>query len=452
MSVLRRLGAAAVDAIGHNGGPSVRSLLDTVDLPPGSDPRYVGAAPDRAPGSFQRYVPARGSSARTQRLRGMLEDVNSPINQTIDQYVQRGIGLGGPDWYNTEELRDWFIGVLGEAEGDARWREYIDLIGATSATSAVPPNLRNASFYYVLSPEDRARVAERVSQGGITPGDAARELGIDVPNMPDDYRYGHIAQRLQANNVLSQIAGEWSRDVPEGLTGSALSRWLQANPKVKGFANDLLGDRQNIAADKHFMRMLAMADGGVDFLSDQAQLSAENLALLREAYGAAIDPYVRTRLTRTGQPITHVNLRRAGADGVISDTSMFRSMPTAWEDTPNDNEYAALEELAGMAAERFGMTPAQFQASLWMGAGDLTGLADESQGTAMQLFRNVLDNRAQQLGTDRRGLLEMFINRQAPLAVPMGVGLLGLAGTQEAQAATPGASGIEEYLRSIGGQ
>ena len=110
-------------------------------------------------------------------------------------------------------------------------------------------------------------------------------------------------------------------------------------------------------------------------------------------------------------------------------------MPTAWTDTPKPNEYAAFEEMANRIAPIYNMTPAQFQASLWMGAGDLTGLADESQGTAMELFRRTLDKRADERGLTRREMLEDFIVNKAPLAVPLTAGgATGLLMNQEQDA------------------
>jgi hypothetical protein len=44
--------------IGDNGGPLMATNpIGSVNLPPGSDPRYRGAAPDRSGGSFTRYTP-----------------------------------------------------------------------------------------------------------------------------------------------------------------------------------------------------------------------------------------------------------------------------------------------------------------------------------------------------------------------------------------------------------
>lgn len=413
--------------LGHNGGPSMNPLA-SVNLPAGSDPRYRGAAPNRTT-EYLRYTP-KAVPPRMQRLIAAADDASNPINSMFDNYIEKGKKLNGPDWYNTEEMRDWFVGELGEKEGDARWREFAYLIGATSTGSDVASNFRNATFYNALPVEDRVRVAERVAQGGITPAAAARELGLEPANTPSNYNYGHVMQGNHAKNVLAQMRGEWETQMPAGLTKAEQTAWLQANPKVKGFANDLLGSEQNIAADKHFMRMLAMSDGGADFLSNQAQISAENLAALRKVYKKKLDPYIQTRKTGTGQMVTITNLQKAVEDGVIKDTKAFKSIPQAWLDMPKPTEYAALEEMAQRLAKRYGMTPAQFQASLWMGAGDITALADESQGTAMELFRRTLDKRGGERGLTREEMLREFIVNRAPLAT-LPPGLLDTMQTEE---------------------
>ena len=436
--------------IGDNGGPSMATNpIGSVNLPPGSDPRYRGAAPDRSGGSFTRYTPKKVPE-RMRRLIAATDDPENPINAMFDNYIERGVRLKGSDWYNTEEMRDWFVGTLGKDEGDKRWREFVDLIGATSTGSAVPDNLRNASFYNALAPADRLRVAEVVKGGGITPAAAARKLGIEVPNMPPEkgpgsYNYGHVMQGNHAANVLNQLEGQWVRITPEGLKGAELTKWLQANPKVKGFANSLLGDTKNIAADKHFMRMLAMADGSPDFLSEQAGGSVEMLDTLRKAYGDAIEPYILTRDVK-GKPTVQINLAKAAKDGVITDASPLQGLPTAWSDTPSATEYAALEEMAQRLATKYDMTPAQFQANLWMGAGDITGLADESQGTAMELFRRTLDKRAGERGLTREEMLRDFIMNRAPLVLPIGASVLA------AQSAPAEAGSIEELDQKYAGK
>ena len=406
-----------------NGGPRISLLDETANLPPHSRPEWTGAAENRTT-PYPRYDPARGAPARMDRLTSMLDDPNHGIHDRVRGYVSKGQELGGEDWYNTEELRSWFVDELGEELGDSRWREYINAVGHTSTGSSVPSNLRNASLYYMLEPADRLRVADMVKNTPrTTPRMAVEALGIDVPNMPVKYGYGHKMQATQAGNVANAERGLWDRDAADDLTGAALTKQLSANSKVKGFLNNLLGDDTNIAADKHFMRVLAMSDGGTDFLSGQAELSAANRENLRGRYGNALDAYTVTR-TKDGKTFTNVNLSKAAKDGVITDTDAFSEMPTAWEDMPKATEYKALENVAQRLAAQQGMTPAQFQANLWMGAGDVTGLADESQGTFMELFRRTADKRAAERGVTRTDQIRDFINKAAPMAiVGGGVGL-----------------------------
>ena len=406
-----------------NGGPRISLLDETANLPPHSRPEWTGAAENRTT-PYPRYDPARGAPARMDRLTSMLDDPNHGIHDRVRGYVSKGQELGGEDWYNTEELRSWFVDELGEELGDSRWREYINAVGHTSTGSSVPSNLRNASLYYMLEPADRLRVADMVKNTPrTTPRMAVEALGIDVPNMPVKYGYGHKMQATQAGNVANAERGLWDRDAADDLTGAALTKQLSANSKVKGFLNNLLGDDTNIAADKHFMRVLAMSDGGTDFLSGQAELSAANRENLRGRYGNALDAYTVKR-TKDGKTFTNVNLSKAAKDGVITDTDAFSEMPTAWEDMPKATEYKALENVAQRLAAQQGMTPAQFQANLWMGAGDVTGLADESQGTFMELFRRTADKRAAERGVTRTDQIRDFINKAAPMAiVGGGVGL-----------------------------
>jgi hypothetical protein len=422
-------GATPIRGIGDNGGPRLTGLLDSVNLSAGSSPRYLGAAPDRSGGSFPRYEP-KNVPPRMMRLQEQMQNPDSPLFGVFDEKIAKGQELAGSDWYNTEELRDWFTGALGEKRGDAEWRDYISKIGATSTGAKVPTNIRVASFYRALG-DDAPRVAAYVNEKGVTPRKAAEALGIKVPNLPEDgFGYGHIKQRGQAQNIVKQAEGRWEKTPPEGLSQSELTKWLQANPKVKGFTNSLMGDKKNIAADMHFMRLLAMADGSPDFLGKQVSLSADNLAAVRGKYGDAIEPYITVRDVK-GKPVTEIKLKKAAGDGVITDTSVFKDMPSAWADVPDATEYGAYEDLANLAAQRYNMTPAQFQANLWMGAGDLTGLADESQGTFMDLFRRTLDKRGGERGLSREEMLKDFIFNKSALSVaPVGMGLLSQTGNR----------------------
>lgn len=392
--------------MGHNKGP-----LLTIDEPAGALARYRGAAPDRFGGKIPRYNPPRGVPDRVKRMFDVINDPDNPAMRQLDEYIQKGIKLGGRDWYNSEELRDWLIHALGPEAGDAKWRDYIEMVGAASTGSNVAQNIRNASFYAAIPRDTRRKIADRVSKGGITPKAAAKELGVDVEKLyaaNPAHGYGHKTQKNQALNVMSVIDDQWNWKIPEGLTKAERNDWVKLNPKPKSFLADLLGDTNSATADKHYIRILSMAAGGADNLSGQAEYSAKLHKLFADQVGPRVAKKFITERVKDGKKFRTINVKAAAKAGRLKDIDAFKAFPTAWNDMPADNEYAAVEEIARILAKRYDMTPAQFQASLWMGAGDVTGLDDASQGTFMDLFRQALDKRAATRGIDREQMFNEF--------------------------------------------
>ena len=129
---------ALSDAIGGRARSRLRNLDNTIEVnppqsldmygkPSGSDPRYLGAAPDRTDLTFLRYKPKKTSDRMTTSLESM-RNPDNPARIALMKDIARGEELGGNDWYNTEELRDWFVKELGQKQGDAEWREVMYLI------------------------------------------------------------------------------------------------------------------------------------------------------------------------------------------------------------------------------------------------------------------------------------------------------------------------------------
>ena len=113
--------------------------------------------------------------------------------------------------------------------------------------------------------------------------------------------------------------------------------------------------------------------------------------------------------------------------------------------SPSKTQYKYLEQYQSEIAEKLGMTPAQFQASVWI-AGD-TGVADSRP--FIEVFDDVLTRTAQKNKTTRKKALEDFIEGKAPL---FGLGALMAGGSlitpQEAEAGvlTPGVRGAREAV------
>ena len=179
--------------------------------------------PDVPQRDLQRYDAPRGVPERTQALA-------APENVArVNEVVKRGAGQGGIEWYNTDPLRQAFISELGP-QGEVAYRQYLDMVAATSPRSKVSENARNAAYYYGLA-----------QRGEPLPARVGNALVEPLPSP-----YGHIAQRLHvqnANNVLNE--GGWP---------------VLQNPKPASFVENLAGNQMPVTVDTHNARLWGMTD------------------------------------------------------------------------------------------------------------------------------------------------------------------------------------------------
>ena len=101
--------------------------------------------------------------------------------------------------------------------------------------------------------------------------------------------------------------------------------------------------------------------------------------------------------------------------------------------SPSDTQYKYLEEFQGDIAAQMNMTPAQFQASVWMGAD--TGVADARP--FMEVFDDVVARTAKRDKKTKKEVLTDFIQGKAPLYSMAGASTIAagsLIAPQEAQA------------------
>ena len=392
-------------------GGAMTDALDMYRKKPGSDPRYLGTAPDRSSYSLLRHRPARGVHERTVDALDAMRTNRGGTKDKLLQDIRRGQELGGDDWYNTEELRDWFTKELGEEQGHAEWVDFMDLMGATSPGNKVMSNIGNASYYRSLAPG-----------GGdvqMAAAEAARVKGSD-PILQKGY--GHLTQKNQAKNILKLRSGKWVPEVqtPSGVKGLAKDDSSKVNPKPRGFSQSLIGNAQNIAADLHFTRYMAMASGRPDWLATGSpEISAKYAAELQAKYGKRINKFLSTGKDTAGKPTITFNARGA-LDKKVTSMEDYADEPGVWAEKPKDNEYAAFEKYINEVGEELGMTGPQVQANLWMGAADRTGVDPSSQGTFMELLRKRADVRAADIGSTREQVLKDFITKRGLLALPAG--------------------------------
>ena len=410
-------GGAMVKGI-KAGRKAAKAPVSQYDIPAGSDPRYLGAATDRSDMSFVRHAPAQGVSERTADALVAMRENRGGIHDALIADIRRGEQLGGNDWYNTEELRDWFVKELGPEQGHVEWKDFMDLMGAASPGSKVDANIGNASAM-------RNRLA---TEPGYRQAlmDVDKLKGGQVLARGRTKGYGHKTQGLQELVRSRQLRGTWDGAPQPG--GRAVDSTATQNPKPKGFSQSLVGNARNIAADLHFTRYMAMASGRTDWLENARELSDTFKKELTTKYGARkLKPYIK--VNKAGK--NTFDARRAVEDGKV-DMADYADQPGMFADMPKDNEYAAFEKYIHEVGEELGMTGPQVQANLWMGAADRTGVDPSSQGTFMELLRVRADKRAAKTGKSRAEVMKEFIKDKGLLAVPMGaVATSLLAGTEE---------------------
>lgn len=392
---------------------SLKGLLETpnYNAPAGSDPRYLGAAPDRSEYSYLRHSPAQGISPRTgSAIENLRLDKNGLKSQMIAD-IKRGEELGGNDWYNTEELRDWFVSELGPEKGQSEWKEFIELIGATSPASKVEQNIKNASAV-----RRRLANAPQYAEDVLKPVDLPEGRRLAKGR---EKGYGHYAAGGQEMAVARQQKGEWFPD-PQGKVKASDST-ANINPKPKGFKASLLGSSNNIAADLHFTRYMAMASGDPAWITNSSDLSQKFERQLKKKYGKKIDKYVQRTTDTVGNPVVRFDAKNALDDGVTK-MDDYKNEPAMYAEMPNNNEYKAFEDYMNEIGKELGMTGPQVQANLWMGGAAKTGVEETSLGTFMQIMRNRADKRAKEIGSTREKVLKDFIKNKGLLAVPIAAG------------------------------
>jgi len=204
--------------------------LSMYDAPAGSKPEYRGAAPDRSDVTYLRYKPTKGYSERVETSLEALRDPDNPIRAELLKDIRRGEEIGGNDWYNTEELRDWFVAELGEKQGDAEWREFLYLMGTTSPGSNVPMNVASASATrgrFFLEPE---------YVDALLNAESLKDFQAIAKTRPKGY--GHKTAGLQEMNTGKLLKGQYGA-LPEPDVPPAKGSWTE-QPKPKGFSNSFL--------------------------------------------------------------------------------------------------------------------------------------------------------------------------------------------------------------------
>jgi hypothetical protein len=248
--------------------------------------------------------------------------------------------------------------------GDAAFRKYMDMVAATSPRSEVGANARNASYYY-----------GRAMQGEPMPA-----VGDRNPQP-----YGHMAQRLHQMNAERVAGAGW-----DPLN----------NPKPASFVENLVGNQQPVTIDTHAFRLPGILGQDPRFLETAFQVAKD-------------------------APKQNIQAMVASGEVPIGEAA---GRAAWWQAQPKANEYEAMENYYKSLGHQLGLTPAQAQASAWVGGGKVTGLASDESKPFLRFFEDRVHLTADKTGRTPQQVLKEFIRGKAPL-----LGLGGVMGGIAAQ-------------------
>lgn len=352
-----------------------KEVLDELkDMPAGTGPIDLSqpAAGQTPQASLMRYNPPRGVSARMQRALD-----NPELIDGIRESIRRGQDLGADKWYHTDNIRDEFIKTLGPVDGPREFTRYMDYAAGTSPRSDVSSNIRNASYYYMMD---------------------GKELPASLP-----YPYGHMAQKLHRQNAETIQNGGFD---------------IYRNPKPSSFSENLQGNLAPVTVDTHAFRNIAIRTRDPEFLETSLSVpykgagkAADDLDEEQKALLTMAQKY--GEISADGKKVVF-RPRKLLEDGRLTMDEAVK-IPSFWAAKPNDNEYAAAEQLYKRLADEFGMAPADVQAAAWSGAGDITGLKSPATKTFPQLFNERVQYTSMMRGEDPQDTLRQMILKQKPL-------------------------------------
>lgn len=333
-----------------------------------------GRIPDVPQVPMDRYEPMHGVS---ERLQDALK--NKDVVRGVAKSIEAGRAMGADKWYHTEAIRRAFIEELGHNYGPVAFARYMDHVAATSPRSALPENIRNASFQYQHA-----------------------QAGQDLPKQP--YPYGHIGQQLHRRNYKTLTAPE-PGDLSAASTPGASTRWnIYDNPKPASFSQNLQGNLVPVTVDTHAFKNIGMRTRDPRFLETSLtqEIGDKPVGPQGQRYGElknGILTYRPQKLFESGQ----LSMKDA------------LNIPSFWRGKPNANEYAAAEKFYTDLGRKAGLAPADTQAAAWSGAGELTGLESPPTHTFPEAFNERVLFTAKMRGESPRQTLRDFIRGKKPL-------------------------------------
>jgi len=366
----------------EKGAPSFSDwrAANEADLGTMFDYGSLGQVPNVPQFQIPRYQPRLGPSPR------IIDALNDPlVVKGINETVDRGAELGGKEWYNTDPLFRRLVSSVGATNAPGEYARLMDIVAATSPRAKVQDNIRMASYYNYLL-----------------------KNGLPVPDKPAP-GYGSIAQKSHvrhARNIGQQ--GGWN---------------VFENPKPASFSSNLQGNQQVSTIDTHNFRLPGIISRDPRFLAtsidelvkpglnDRATIISDLMAQYPNMQGADLDAFA-SKLGGEKPKVTYRPQDWLESGSISMDEAVDR--PSFWASAPQDNEYGYYEAWQQDQAKKMGMSPAQYQASMWVGGGEDTGLGSVAE-PFLKTFEARIKYTADRLGVSPDIVMEKMLKGEMPL-------------------------------------
>lgn len=194
----------------------------------------------------------------------------------MNEFARIGLERDGQRAFNLEELRQYYLALLGLEKGQAGFERFANLLAAVSPLSTDVAALRNASYYDWLSNQGEKLVP--------APTWDAHKRRLVLPEPPPN-PWGHIKQGLHAKKVN------------EVITRGRLDPI--SDPKLARLAENYKGNYLPVAFDSHYTqswgatnkgghRIKALPRTGYGFGEQLAQRAAAEMGIAPAHHQAAV--------------------------------------------------------------------------------------------------------------------------------------------------------------------
>ena len=234
---------------------------------------------------FPNVSQVRGDIFRPMKVHSEADDIlkifkSKKQQKQLVQWFEDGVKQGGLAWYNTNPLRKFAIEQFGDDLGIQLYERFLRYNAALSPNTAVPSNIRQASFWNTLD-EAGLPIGEQIATRTVPPiPQGLGRLGLSkVQNVLASAQAGKMGPvMLGGKNV--KMAG-----MPEYAQGLQ-SMFPLGAPKVDSFWNNLMGNLSSATLDAGAMRAIAGKIGGAGKKATKLRESAS-----KEIYATVEDAF-----------------------------------------------------------------------------------------------------------------------------------------------------------------